>query len=780
MAREGTELVDFEEFFDGAFGKGVVEVYPYEKRRSFFGVIGALAAMVVLSVIAGALVAVPGLVYASAAAQLAVPVAEFWKSLPEDLPEVAIGERNQLLDKNGNVFAELWTEDRITLDSIDDVSPYAIEALIDTEDKRFYDHGGFDPIGTVRAALSSGGGSGITQQLVKNLQFYDMAGRDKKDEATEESYNRKIRELKYAMSYEESHSKNEILLTYFNTVAFGKPTIYSIEAAANYFFGKSAKDLDLAEAAALVGSVKNPSVYNLDSTDEETIQNWKGRQATVLARMVDEGSISQKEADEASTQELTIVRKAESAGNCSSSKYPFYCDYVVKYLMDSPKFGETEEERAAILAKGGLTINTYLDPVALEAMENQLRNDLGAENRLIAPSAIVEPGTGGVVAMASNRLYGEGPGRTTIILPNVDAATGSTYKMIGLAAALEALPERELTFSSGCPYVPPAGFDAPPGGFNNSNGCGYQAGVLNYKQATAWSSNTWFLTLAVKAGMDNVLAMSEKMNLRTDGLNERSLATAIGSKENSPIRMAAAYATFANEGVFCPATPVVSYAYDDGSSPVMPETYDPTADSCRSVMSPYAASRVLQAMRANTYPGEVNGAFGTKGYISGYDAVGKSGTNEHLNSVWAQVSKNYSIFTNVYDMDSPNNGFAGYIRGVYNMSSPATTIGSDLLRNVVGATNPPRSPLNFDSNDRDYIEVPVDRREFFTVPSFAGLQPEQALAVAGSLGITVHVDKETVATPERYSSGVVVEQSIEAGTQLPKGSKKELILKLGE
>lgn len=778
MAKRDFEEVEFENFFNS---KGV-EVENYEpKRKSFLSVIGALTGFVGVSVLLGALIAIPGLVWGSAAAQVAAPAAEFWKSLPEELPEISIGERNQLVDRNGKVFAEVWTEDRIVLDSLDQISPLAIDALIDTEDKRFYDHGGFDAVGTARAAISSGGGSGITQQLVKNLQFYNLAGRDKQAEATETSYNRKVRELKYAMSYEKSHTKSEILLQYFNTVSFGSPNIYSIESAANYFFGKSAKDLTIAESAALVGSVKNPVIYNLDSDDTDTIATWKNRQLTVIDRMLVEGSITEAQATEAAAQELNLVRQSASEGGCSSSAYAFYCDYVMDYLMESPRFGETVEERSAILAKGGLTINTYMDPAAIDAMNQQLANEFGVENRLVAPTAIVQPGTGGVVAMAQNREYGSGPGRTNIDLPEVDSGTGSTYKMIALAAALEVQPESALTFGSACPFYPGPNYDFPPGGFGNSVGCGYQNGALNYRQATAWSSNTWYLTLATKIGMDKIFDMSNRLGLRTDGLSERALATVLGSKENSPLKMAAAFATFANEGVFCPATPVVSYEYKDGTAPAVPETYDPTIDSCRSVMSPATASGVLKAMRANTYKGEVPNAFGEVAQINGYDAVGKSGTNEHLNVTWAQVSKNYSIFTNIYDMDNPNRGVAGgYWRGGQTTFDTAARTSSDLLRTVVAVTNPPRTGLNYNSTDRTFVDVPVDRREFFTVPALTGMSPEQALATALSLGVTAEVSKETRPTPDLFKSGVVVEQSLEAGTQLPMGTKKEMLLYLGE
>lgn len=778
MAKKNFEEESFDEFFTS---KGFEVEEHEEKPKTARGALKALTTMFLLSTLIGGIITIPTFVWGSAAAQVAVPIADYWKNLPGKLPDVMIGERNKLLDKNGDVFAEIWTEDRIALQSLDGVSQNAINALIDTEDKRFYDHSGIDLIGTARAAISSGGGSGITQQLVKNLQFYDLAGKDKKFEATETSYSRKIKELKLALSYEKDHTKNEILLNYFNTVAFGAPNIYSLESAANYFFDKKAKDLSIAEAAALVGSVKNPVLYNMNSKDPEVIKTWKNRQSTVIARMLAEGSITQEQADQAVKEKLDIKRKSKSGGTCASSDYPYYCEYVVDYLMKSPRFGETVEERQAILSKGGLVIETYMDPKSIDMIDDHLKTAFGNKNRLVAPTAVVQPGTGGVLAMGQNRSYGSGEGQTTINLPEVDAATGSTYKLITLAAALEVMDASQLRFGSSCPFNPGPNYDYPGNGFGNSSGCTFQAGVLDYKQATAWSSNTWYVTLATKIGMDKVLDMSEKLGLRTDGLSERALSTVLGAKENSPIKMAAAYATFSNKGVYCPPTPVKSYEYKDGTSPAIPETYDPAVDACRSVMSPSSASGVLRALRANTYPGEVPNAFSTMGQVKGYDAVGKSGTNQNLNYAWAQVSNDYAFFTDIYDMDAPNRGVKGayWNRGRLTNAGQVASLTSEMVGKMVKIDKPTKTKLDYNNKAKALIDVPVDRREFFTIPSFSGMNPEEALASARSLGITAEVSKESRPTPDLYKSGVIVEQSLTAGTQLPMGSKKELVLYIG-
>lgn len=740
------------------------------KSRGFF-------AFVVTSLVAGFLVALLPLTTLGGLAVISSPFIEDWKNLPEDLGDVSISQRNIMYDANGNVFAEVYTEDRVAVSSLDNISKYAQQGLVDTEDNRFYQHGGFDLKGTVRSALTgSGGGSTITQQLVKNLLFYSSAGKEKKAQAVEHSVGRKVRELKYAINYEKTHSKDDILLSYFNTVSFGSPNIYSIESASQYFFGKSAKDLDLAEASVLVGTVQNPTIYNLNNPDAE--KSWKNRQHDVLGRMVAEGHITQDEADKAYKEKLNFVKKKQSGGTCESSKYPFYCEYVLNYLKNSSRLGENAEERSAILAKGGLRINTYMEPQTMDIIDKKLESDFGNDNRAVAPTAVVKPGTGGVAGIGVNRNYGVGSGETTINVANNPAATGSTYKMITLATALEnGFDESSLQFGSQCPLAP-AGYDYPDGGFKNSvaPGCGFQAGNLNYKQATAWSSNTWFVTLAMKIGINKITDMSRQLNLSVpDTINDRSLSYVLGPTENSPINMASAYATFANEGIFCPATPVKDYKYADGTSPVIPDNYDPNTDACRRVMSPHTASVVLKAMRANTY-GEVPDAFGVKARIPGYDAVGKSGTNETYNLTWGQVSKQYSLFTDVYDMDQVTRGVYGnsYFKGRMILENSAEEEGSEILGQVLqGKKN---IPLDFNSQDKTKKPVPVEMRDYFTVPSVIGMTPSQALDTMRSVGITANVSNDKKKAPENYQSGVIVEQTLEPGRQLPVGTKKEIIL----
>ena len=199
---------------------------------------------------------------------------EYWARADSDIGDVKTNQHTIMYDKNGNEFAEVWTENRKEVSSLDKVSRIMQDSVISAEDKGFRNHGAINITATIRSlATGSGGGSGITQQLIKNLLFYnDNATPEEKKAAYETTMSRKLRELKMAMKYEETHSKDEILLEYLRTVAMGSPNIYGVETASETIFNKKAADLNLEEASALAGSINNPSMYNLMRMNDPTVK----------------------------------------------------------------------------------------------------------------------------------------------------------------------------------------------------------------------------------------------------------------------------------------------------------------------------------------------------------------------------------------------------------------------------------------------------------------------------------------------------------------------------
>lgn len=721
------------------------------------------------------------------------PVAKFWINADTKLGDVDTRQHTVMYDKNGQQFAEIWSEDRKEVDSLDKINKNMRDAIVSAEDKSFYDHGAIDLVATLRSmATGSGGGSGITQQLVKNLQYYDSNATEvDKATASAPTISRKLRELKMAMAYEQDHSKDEILLEYLNTVAVGAPNIYGIETASETLFNKPASQLSLSESAALAGSINNPSLYNLRNlADQSTMNRVKTRQRYVLDRMLADGKITQQEHDDAVKAGI-VTNVQNRAGDCGSSKYPFYCQYVLNYLQDYGGIGSTAEDRARVINRGGLEIHTALDPVMLDQLDGQIKSDWGVLNPKVQTSAVVQPGTGYVLAIGSNRDWGvdASKGQTQIVLADSGSQVGSTFKMLTLAAALNAgyTESRLDSISSMCPWSKP-GFDVPAGGIKNSTSCALQGGHLTYRQATAYSANTWFVELESQIGVENVKKFAMSVGLDVpDSVNARSASFTLGVTNSTPIQMAAAYATFANKGVYCPATPITSMRRMDGKAIEPPDDWDSASIACRAVMSPHSASIVLRAQDANVN-GDIPGRFGEKAAISGRTVIGKSGTtNSYANLAWTSTVAQYTVFSNSYD---PRGNFAypmtSYMwRGVWNgphAEAALLTTRSFIVNNL---GNTPDQPLDFNDTNDAWKKTDALSADMISVPDLVGMDPDSALAALKAIGLNGKVMKRTTSTRasknnSSWPDGVIMSQSVTPGTRLVVGSKKTIELTVSD
>ncbi len=714
------------------------------------------------------------------------PLAQYWVDADTELSATTTSQHTIMYDKNGQQFAEVWTEDRKEVSGLDKISEPMQKAIVSAEDKGFYDHGAIDVVATLRSiATGSGGGSGITQQLVKNLQYYDSSSTDEsKAEATATTISRKLRELKLAMAYEQKHSKDEILLEYLNTVAVGAPNVYGVETASETLFNKQAKDLTLGEAAALAGSVNNPSLYNLRNlADKSTYDRVKARQKYVLDRMLEDGYVNQREHDDAVNAQLTVNVQSR-AGDCGASKYPFYCQYVMNYLQGYGALGSTPEDRAKVIANGGLEIHTALDPTMLEQLDGKIKADWGTTNPKVQASAVVQPGTGYVLAIGGNRDWGtdDSAGQTQIVLADSSTQTGSTFKMFTLAAALNAgWSEAQLdTISSACPWTKP-GFETPAGGIGNSSSCALQGGHLTYRQATAYSANTWFVELESRIGVEAVKEFATSVGLTVpDSIGPSSASFTLGVTDATPIEMAAAYATFDAKGVYCPATPVTSIRRIDGQAIEPPDDWDASTVGCRAVMSPHSASVVLKAQDANVNGTDIPGRFGAKAAIAGRSTGGKSGTTTNFaNLAWVQTVAQYVVFSNSYD---PRGNFAypmtGYYwRGCWN--GPYAEAAAQTTRDFIATNlaNVPDVPLDLNDQNDSWAKTDNTVADMITVPNVVGMSPDEALEALETIGLNSKVLKDTGSVKDEKNNsawpvGVVSAQSVTPGTRLIVGSKK--------
>src|SRR3954463_2710937 len=289
-----------------------------------------------VSVLAGAVMAGIALPAAGALGLAAKGSVQGFDEIPANLKSPQLSQRTTILDSAGHKIATVFSRDR-TVVELKDISPYMQKAIVAIEDSRFYQHGAIDLKGVLRAVNKNAqeggvaqGASTLTQQLVKNY-FIEEAGDDptKVAEATQQTLGRKVRELKYAIQIEEKLGKKRILENYLNITFFGQQA-YGVEAAAQRYFSKHAKDLTLSESALLAGIVQSPSRYDPVNDEAEATK----RRNTVLRRMTEVGDISRTEADKAKEQPLGLkVSKSKNGCITAVKGAGFFCDYVREVFL---------------------------------------------------------------------------------------------------------------------------------------------------------------------------------------------------------------------------------------------------------------------------------------------------------------------------------------------------------------------------------------------------------------------------------------------------------------
>ena len=586
------------------------------------GLTGSVAIGLVVAALAAPFVAIPG---------LGVRAAMYaWADLPSELPAARVPERSVMLAADGSPIATLFSEDRI-------VVPFARvpqkmrDALIAIEDNRFYQHNGVDYHGIGRAALNNQkggaqqGASTLTQQYVKNVLLSTAKTPAERDAAAGASIDRKIREAKLALRVEQTMTKDQILEGYFNIAYFGDG-VYGIGTAAVHYFGVQVEQLTVTQAATLAGLVKNPNGYNPAVHPEQAL----ARRNLVIGRMVNTGKISGLEAVPALASPLGLTL-TQTPNGCTTSPYPFFCSWVRQTLADDPAFGRTPEERQEKLYLGGITIQTTLDPAKQKAAQAAVDRAVRPDNRVATALVSVEPGTGKVVAMVTNRRFGkDGPGQTEVLLPTVPAfQPGSTFKAITLATALQQGIPPEIVIDAPNRYIPP-GKASPPGGFGNSSEG--EAGVYDAATATALSVNTWFVRLEDKTGVlaiaDTALRMGVTSIPRTGpkAITDRDASLTLGAYEVSPLEMAGVYATLAAHGKSCRPLGIAGVKSSAGKTLPTP---DP---QCRQALSPGVADTVTSIL-AGVIDGPLPNRTGSAAAL-GRPAAGKTGTTNDYGAAW--------------------------------------------------------------------------------------------------------------------------------------------------
>ena len=345
---------------------------PRHERLPAYRVLSHLVVMIAVSAVLGVVVAGLAIPFAGVAGIGARNVARTMDDLPEELEIDELSQRTTIEDADGNRLASFYDENRINV-PLKGISRTMVKAVVAIEDYRFYQHGALDLKGTLRALITNQandgvvqGGSSITQQLVKLTLLSQAKTKAEKKAATDDTYARKLKELRYAIALEQTHSKDWILERYLNTAYFGDGA-FGVQAAAKHYFNVNARDLSLQQAALLAGLVKNPTGYDPTNYPDRAIE----RRNVVLDRMAELNVVPRDKAERNKLKDLGLDVQDVDNG-CVNSRAPFFCDYVIEWLLQDPQLGETVQERRNLLKNGGLTIKTTID-VAVPGRRRQRR-----------------------------------------------------------------------------------------------------------------------------------------------------------------------------------------------------------------------------------------------------------------------------------------------------------------------------------------------------------------------------------------------------------------------
>jgi membrane peptidoglycan carboxypeptidase len=612
-----------------------------KRPRSESGFISRLVLFLVVSLLSGVLVAGLVLPVVGSVGLVARKSADGFMDLPGELDIPPLPERSRILASDGSLIAYFYNENRVSV-PLSQVSPLVRQAVVAIEDSRFYQHGGIDLRGTVRAFVNnqSGesvqGGSTLTQQYVKQVlleraqNIADPKQRIAEQKAaTEQSYSRKLRELRYAVALEEKYTKDQILERYLNIAYFGAGT-YGIEAASRHYFSKSAKDLTLPQAALLAGIVQQPSAFDPTRHPDEAL----ARRNIVLARMGETGLASQADVATATATKLGLHVAKNRGNGCNESRVPFFCDYVLKTILNDTTFGATRADRTRLLLRGGLTITTTVDRKVQAAAQKAVNNYVHPRDKVASAVVTVQPGTGKIKAMAVSRGYGDKKGEIKFN-PATDRAyggsmgfqAGSTFKVFVAAAALE----RGIPFSYPIqsPYRKEIGTVQTCNGPDNTpwdpaNESSSENGTYTLQTGIADSVNTYFAQLEEKVGVCRPAQIARALGVRT--ADDKPLAQVksftLGTNLVSPMSMAEAYATFAARGEHCDAIAITGVVDSTGKHlPV------PGAD-CKQVLDQKVADGMTQLLQGVM-------KFGTGARVAmNRPSAGKTGTTDSRYNVW--------------------------------------------------------------------------------------------------------------------------------------------------
>lgn len=653
----------------------VRSVKPRTAGGALGGIIGALA----MSLIAGVLVTAAVTPVVAISGVTANTAIDIFEKLPNHLNPGRLAEPSTLYAKAADgsevKLADFYDQDRETL-TWDEIPQYVKDAAVAEEDPRFYTHGGVDVLATARAVLQNAAGqnlsgaSTITMQYVRNVLIQEAIAIPDKEaqveaykQAMEQTADRKLKEMRYAISIEKQYAKDDILLGYLNIALFGRQ-IYGIQSAAHYYYNKDAKDLTLAESASLVAIVNNPAKLQIDV--EENIPANTERRNKILGSMLNHGKITQAQYDEAVATPVTPQITPREAGCFLAEKnygVGHFCDYVQRYIKQDPSFGDSPEDREFNFSRGGYKIVTTIDldmqAAGLAAMHANVPALMDGIN-VGAATTSVEVGTGRVLAMLQNRPYSnaqafldENPAFTGINY-STDFEYGgsngfqvaSTFKAVTLAewirtghsvrdiVNVNGRNVAESSFRASCLADGVYGW----GNFTFRNDNLGTRGNQPVLTAIAQSVNGGLVSMQQQMDLCDTFETAKKLGIhRASKQTDPNLSnydttdlTMVpsnvygGIDEIAPITMASAYGAFAGDGTVCTPVPIDSIVDSDGKAVKF------TKSKCSEGVSPEVAAGVAYALQYTVTNGLARHAISPYGVPH----LAKTGTSDDVIDNW--------------------------------------------------------------------------------------------------------------------------------------------------
>jgi 1A family penicillin-binding protein len=532
---------------------------------------------------------------------------------PSELTLRQIPQTTKIFDRNGTLLTQIYAQQNRTIIPLSEIPTHLRHATFAIEDKNFYSHPGFDLSSIIRAIivnLSGGkiqGGSTITQQLIKSSML-----------TPEKSFTRKFKEIVLAMWAERMYTKNQILEMYFNQIPYGG-TAWGIEAASQTYFEKKTKDLTLAESAFLAGLTSAPSIYSPYSNDPTL---WKKRQNEVLAKMIDLGYITQKQAKNARLEKLNF-KKQQTAIHA-----PHFVTYIKELI--SQKYG------LPMLEKGGLNITTSLDLKTQLIAEKIVKDEVQSNTHLNlsnGASIVTNPRNGDILAMIGSHDWNDPIGGNFNVTTSL-RQPGSSIKVITYAAALQngftpasIIDDTPVTYINYTTPYSPVNYD------------GKFRGKVTLRTALANSLNIPAVKTLNQIGIPTMVNLAKKMGITTwDDPKNYGLSITLGAAEVTMLDMATVYATLANEGGRVDLNPILKIT--DSKGTLLEEKNPPQPIQVLEKGVAFIVSDILADNQTRQM------AFGPNSplNIPGHTVSVKTGTTDHKRDNWtAGYTQDYVV-----------------------------------------------------------------------------------------------------------------------------------------